>query len=618
MPLINGNNDKSSIALDLETLSANYKSLLTKYKQAVLDYTDNLNTESARPCAKYGPDNTGIDQACYEEIWKNAGCTTTGKVNANSDWASKQTLNGLILDAWYWATYTSNDHRQGCYGTTEGSPYYILGIGTDGKLYMRKGLESDWSQVNDNTANDLASVCTGNDGKMIIASTKAKKVFYKDTYDASKWNDTKDSCCILSIAMGQDGTLVGVGTDNKLYSKPNLNGSWSKTASEGEFIKSICIAPDGSIFCIGNNDAVFKKNSYKNLASQSWQYMGNNTCCVKAITIAPDGTFIGVGTDNKLYIKDSYKNLNIGWKGPYKNSCCVVGITTIANPNYNGSIFSTAKSPNYKINAPSLTNIKGQTFWGTSGIKEAVSRSVQECSALCSSTDKCTGATFNPDKQYCWIRKGEGSTMPGLTNDYAIVPKSTQLLKIVESLNNELTITNRKMQSKIDEVYGIYGEQVKNRFDKNYSLINQYDNLNAERKKIDDVIKEYQTLEETENEMGLFITKNYYLFFIFFIVVLFAAIILAMLSLDPNTSSAVVSNVNNVVTNAKAVATNINPFYVMFGIILIVVVAHLYNQYITSIYKNAPSFKGMGQLGIVYFVFIIGIIFVAITYFTKK
>lgn len=617
-PNTNTNTNKSSsLALDLESLNSTYKNLLTKYKQAVLDYIDNLNVQAAIPCGKYTAGSTGIDQKCYDEIWKKAGCKITNIVT--SDKVTQKTLNELIYDSFLWATMTDDEPRKRCYGTTEGSPYYIIGVGADGKLYMRKSLESNWIMVTDDAANDLTSVCTGNDGKMIIASTKGNNVYYKDTYEALKWKSTENNCCVISVAMGQDGSLVGVGMDNKLYTKSNLNASWTQTASSGEYIKSICIAPDGSIFCIGNNYAIFKKNSYKNLPTQSWQYMGNNTCCKKAITIASDGTFIGVGTDNQLYIKYSYKNLSTSWKGPYKNSCCVIGITTIANPNYNGAIFSTATKPNYNINSPILTEIKGQAFWGTSSVSENVSNTLQHCSASCSNTPNCTGATFNSDQKYCWLRGGEGSAIPSKVNDYAIVPKSRQLLKIVESLNNEIIVVNRKMQKKIDELYGVYSTQVGNRLNQNYSLINQYDSLNADRDKINSIISEYQTLEGTQNEMEIYITKNYYLFFIFFIIVLIAGIILAMSSLDQNTSNAVAfSIINHVVAPAKTVVNNVNPFYVMFGIILLVVISYLYNQYITSIYNNTPSFKNMGQLGIVYFVFAIAIIFVVITYFMKN
>jgi hypothetical protein len=610
-------NKSSSLALDLESLNSIYKNLLTKYKQSVLDYIDNLNAQSSTPCGKYTADSKGIDQKCYDEIWKKAGCKTTDHVKSDNVLSKKQTLNQLIYDSFLWATMRDDIKRKGCYGITEETPYYIIGVGTNGKLYMRQNFDSNWNIINDD-ANDLVAICTGNDGKMIIASTKGENVLYKGSYDASKWINTQNNYGFISLAMGQDGSLVGVGNDNKLYTKPNLNGSWSQTASGGEYIKSICIAPDDSIFCIDKNNYIYKKDSYKDLTSGNWEYMGKNTCCVKAITIAPDGTFIGVGTDNQLYIKDSYKFLNTNWKGPYKNSCCVIGITTIANPNYN-TVFNTTKKPNYNINSPILTEIKGQSFWGTNRVSENVSNTLQECSASCSNTPNCTGATFNSDKKYCWLREGEGTTIPSKTNDYAIVPKSIQLLKIVESLNNEIIVINRKMQKKINEVYGVYGNQVENRLNQNDSLINQYDSLNVERDKINSIISEYQTLEEKQNVMELYITKNYYLFFIFFIIAFIAGIILAMSSVDQNTTNVVAfSIINPAVAIAKTVTNNVNPFYVMFGIILLVVISYLYNRYITYIYNNTPSFKNMGQLGIIYLVFAIVIIFITINYFTKN
>lgn len=640
----NRDKETSSLALDLETLTASYRSLLIRYKQAVMDYQENLKEEANRPCAKYNADSKNIDQACYDEIWKKAGCKTTGVVTAGNWWSKEQTLNGLILDSWYWATMTDAVHRQGCYGTTEGNPYNLLGVGKNGRLYSCKGLGtysvmgSDWTLVNDDLANDLGSVCTGNDGKLIVGSTTYGHVIFKDNWNDPKWKHlTNQPCCVMSVAMGQDGTLVGVGMDNRLYSKPgangkpNLNGNWSLTASPGEIIKSICIAPDGSLFCIGSNDAIWKKNSYLNLASQNWQYMGNNTCCVKAITIASDGTFIGVGTDNRIYTKPTYKDLSTPWTGPYQNpwtgnawSVEVVGITTITNPNYNGTGFSSAKSPNYNINAPILDSIKSQAFWGTGASSSDYNsgKTLQECSARCASTPNCSGATFNLNdhgRPVCFLRSGEGRPIPALFEDYAIIPKRKKLLQIVESINNDLTTINRKIQKKIDRFYSIYGNQIELRFSKNYSLIDNYKLLDGERTKINKVVADYQTLEKKENDLGLYATSNYYYYFIFFVIVFVGIITLYMSSIDQNTTTAISFGiVNPVVNTTKAIVNNVNPFYVMFGIILLVVVLHLYSQYFTSVYNNLPSLQKMGQLGIIYLVFVVAIIFVIFMYLNQN
>ena len=93
--------ESKSLALDLETLNTEYKNLLVRYKQAVLDYTDYLNAEAAKPCSQYNSNSKEVSQACYEEIWKKSGCTTTGVVNASSDWAKARTLNELIMILFY-------------------------------------------------------------------------------------------------------------------------------------------------------------------------------------------------------------------------------------------------------------------------------------------------------------------------------------------------------------------------------------------------------------------------------------------------------------------------------------------------------------------------------------
>jgi hypothetical protein len=107
---------KNQSAIDLENLNLEYKSQLTAYKQAVSNYVNFLQKQSKQACIQYSPDSKGINQSCYDEIWKRSGCTTTGMVNSESDWAKSQTLDGLIYDSFLWATMTDSTHRDGCYG----------------------------------------------------------------------------------------------------------------------------------------------------------------------------------------------------------------------------------------------------------------------------------------------------------------------------------------------------------------------------------------------------------------------------------------------------------------------------------------------------------------------
>lgn len=130
----NKNENSHTITMDLENLRQQYSNLLIQYKRAVSEYINYLNIQSQQPCDGYTADSKGIDQKCYNYIWKKSGCgsgTIQPAPSANSSWALGQTLNGLIYDSWSWATLTDTTHREGCYGSstnynTSSAPNYNI------------------------------------------------------------------------------------------------------------------------------------------------------------------------------------------------------------------------------------------------------------------------------------------------------------------------------------------------------------------------------------------------------------------------------------------------------------------------------------------------------------
>ena len=384
-----------------------------------------------------------------------------------------------------------------------GESYIIIGIGMSGDLWSRQGLNGAWNLINDNS-DGCQGICTMNDGKGLLG-IGGDNIYTKTNYTANWTGPIQNPCCVTSVAMGQDGTVVGVGTDNVLWTKPNLNGTWTNSSSPGEWVSYVTIAPDGSVFVIGSGNQIWKKNSYQNLPSQSWISQGS--CCVIAITIAPDGTFIGVGDDNQLYTKASYKDLSTSWQGPYSSqnsSCCVTGITTVINSE--------------------MISIPGNVFWGSG---QAGSQSVytggtlEQCQALCSSTTNCSGATYNPTahgQPMCWLRSGEGQLAPGLDTDNAIMPQNEEYLLTIESINNKLIATNQQIQQIIDQSEPIYNSiQTKNQ-EKNKELVKNYIQLTDEREKIAKMVKKYEDLDESQIQGELKITQNYYSYILLVIV----------------------------------------------------------------------------------------------------
>ena len=564
------NNENNSDVLNLESFNTEYKNLLIEYELAVSNYVNYLKQEVKQPCGEYTGDSKGISQECYNDIWKKSGCVTTNMVNANDPWSKEQTMNGLIQDSWYWATMTDYNHRMGCYNDP-GNSYTIIGVGTDGNLYSRQGLDAPWQIVNDNSGGNIVSVFTGSDSKL-YATNKNNEIIYKNNWSDSIWLGTNGSCCVLGAAMGQDGTIVGIGTDGTLFSKPNLNGTWTQTASNGEKCFAITISPDGSVFVIGSDNNVDKKNSYQTLSSENWQGMGS--CCVKAITIAPDGTFIGVGMDDQLYSKASYKDLTTSWQGPYNSenhSCCVTSITTVSNPNYNSSKFNTTTKPNFNVNSVPMTSVKGTAFWGASPLSQSTLKTVGECEALCSTTSGCSGATYNETSTICSLRKGNGDIMTGSSTDYSIVPKSLSLLKIVQNINEKLTQVNEKIQKISQPIERQFNSEAQQRSSSNTNLIEQYKSLVGERFKIQKMLNEYQTLDEQQVEGNIHISQNYYSFILLMllaILVIFLLYKFSMPSAQPSTTF--VQNGGELGTNA---------YYMVFGGFLLILLLTCYNKY---------------------------------------
>ena len=570
--------ESNSIALNLETLSGQYQNLLIQYEQAVANYINYLNQEASQPCGEFNSNSTGINQRCYQYIWQQSGCGAgTAQADASTTWAQGMTLDGLINDSFLWSTMTDYNHRMGCYGNP-GNTYIILCVGTDGNLYSRQGLDAPWQRINDDSNGNISSICTGADGQTIICTNVVNDIWIKPSWDAPNWQGpVQNPCCVMSVAQGQDETIVGVGMSYALWSKANLNGNWSQTASPGEWISYVTIAPDGSIFVIGSGNQIWKKNSYQNLTSQQWQYQG--ACCVKAITIAPDGTFIGVGTDDQLYTKASYTDLSTPWQGPFStenSSCCAVSITTVANPNYNASNYNQASQPNYNIGAQPLTSVSGSTFWGTSGISQNNSATLQECQASCSSTPGCTGATFNPTayaQPMCWLRGGQGQISPGLESDNAIVQEGQQLLQIVQNINQQLTSVNQQIQEQTNNGQPLYDEQSTQRALKTSNLISQFIQLNEERERISQMVNEYQTLDEQQTEGNITISQKYYSFLLLLGLVIIVIILLYKFGL----SSPVTPTSPPLMQTGGELGTN--TYYIIFGIVLVILIVKNFSNY---------------------------------------
>ena len=240
---------------------------------------------------------------------------------------------------------------------------------------------------------------------------------------------------------------------------------------------------------------------------------------------------------------------------------------TSTEPDYN------INNPDYNINSPVMTSIKGAAFWGTSSLSQNNSQTLEECKASCANTPGCTGATYNltNGETKCMLRKGDANIATGSPDDYAIVPKGQQLLKIVQNINEKLTEVNEKIQKSTQAIETRFNSEAEKITTTNDDLINQYKNLVVERVKIQKILNEYQTLDEKHIEGNIYISQNYYSFILLMILVLLFVFLLYKFSIPSGQST------STLVQNGGQLGTSV--YYFVFCIFLLILLLTCYNKY---------------------------------------
>jgi hypothetical protein len=190
-----------------------------------------------------------------------------------------------------------------------------------------------------------------------------------------------------------------------------------------------------------------------------------------------------------------------------------------------------------------LVTVPNSTFWGTKGISSSNVSSVSDCSALCSKTPGCSGATYNVtnnDQNNCWLTSGDGSIITGTTDQFAIISEDKKYLKTLEQLNTQLIYFSDQIMQILKTNKNVFIKQDEERFSKYALLRENYEKLEDERKKILEQLLKYQTMEEKQNQGELIVTRNYYNYILLLIIALICIFILsrtAVILVSQNTSS---------------------------------------------------------------------------------
>lgn len=149
-----------------------------------------------------------------------------------------------------------------------------------------------------------------------------------------------------------------------------------------------------------------------------------------------------------------------------------------------------------------------KSWWGTSPLKEGNSKTKEECSSMCLSDSSCSGATFNPVQHYCWTRKGEGKLAVN-DDDYAIITKQKNALLSMNEINTSLIVINEKINTELTNITPETVELYKEKINKQAMLTKSYNLLLVHQQDIDSNLKEYISIEETEQNNILFVNQQH-------------------------------------------------------------------------------------------------------------
>jgi len=200
-------------------------------------------------------------------------------------------------------------------------------------------------------------------------------------------------------------------------------------------------------------------------------------------------------------------------------------------------------------NDTSLTTVENSAFTGSSTISTNPVSSISDCTTACSSNTSCSGATFTPSSNTnsnnnCTLSSGSGNIV-NATNSTAIVQIGLSYSYQLQNLNQQLMNINEQINTIVNQSNTTYENNLGQINEQGQALQQNYVVLTGDRDRIDVMIREFETLNQAQQNSDINVTMNYYNY----IVLLFVAIFLVCLLLRFSVPNEQTGGGRNVVNN---------------------------------------------------------------------
>lgn len=145
------------------------------------------------------------------------------------------------------------------------------------------------------------------------------------------------------------------------------------------------------------------------------------------------------------------------------------------------------------------------------------------CLEICQNTQLCTGANYDKRRKKCSLISGDGNLIE-LKGNKAIVQKGVYYSYKLQQLNDKLIQLNKQISTNVSTSSSVYQQNQQQQMSQTQAIEQNYQVLEAERDHINDMISQYQTLQEATSDGEINVTMYYYnyiiLAFIVFLLVL--------------------------------------------------------------------------------------------------
>lgn len=180
-------------------------------------------------------------------------------------------------------------------------------------------------------------------------------------------------------------------------------------------------------------------------------------------------------------------------------------------------------------NNNSFTYVPNSAYVGGANINSIQNSSVNDCMVSCNSAETCSGATFNQKQNTCILSSGNGNIINS-SNNTAIVKEALIYSYQLQNINNQLIDINNSIMNLSNKSTNEYNEKQQQSSSKGEILQKNYNTLEQERFQIEELIRQYETLNSAQENEAIIITSNYYKYIIYLVIVVFLLILLVRIN----------------------------------------------------------------------------------------